>query len=297
MLKVVGVGDNVIDRYMHKGMMYPGGNSVNFAVYAAQLGYQAAYVGVIADDKEAKVITDALNACGIDSSHCQHVRGETGLSTTTVDEQGDRTITDNNEYGAVKSTPLQLNTQRLDFIAGFDIAHSSCYSFIEDQLHLIKERCVSLVYDFSDQWDESEFERVCPNINIAFFSGKKLAKKELVKALQKTLDLGCQLAITTIGKSGALISNGRKVYSSAPYNLDAVVVDTLGAGDSFLTGFLTTYFNGLKQFESLAGPQNTTENDFDRFEDALIEYSMQVGNLLAIKNCMYFGAFGLGVPM
>lgn len=300
MIRVVGVGDNVIDRYMHMGMMYPGGNSLNFAVYAKQLGHQAAYVGVIANDEYGRVITNPLQALHIDTSYCEFVQGETGLSTTTI-ENGDRTITDDNDYGAVKATPLQLTQTRLDYISTFDIAHSSCFSFIEDQLHLIKERGIPLVYDFSDLWEEKDLEAICPTIGIAFFSGKKLPDNELKRLLKKAVDLGCELAITTIGKRGAILYNGRQYYQSAPYNLEAAVVDTLGAGDSFLTGFLTTYIEGKKRFALSANTRNaalnTTEEDRGRYENALIEYAMQAGNLLAINNCMFYGAFGHGVHL
>ena len=297
MIKVVGVGDNVIDRYMHMGMMYPGGNSVNFAVLAKRMGHEAAYMGVIADDRYARVVTDALAAEGVDDSQCAYVHGETGLSTTTIDENGDRTITDNNEYGAVKATPLQLTDERLAFIAGFDIAHSSCFSFIEDQLHRIKSLGVPLVYDFSDLWQEADFDAICPNIDVAFFSGKKLPREALEALLAKAIGLGCTLAISTVGKQGALIYNGRKVYSGMPYNLDAEVVDTLGAGDSFLTGFLTTYVEGLKTWKAAEGDRVATRQDWHRFEDGLIEYGIQAGNLMAIKCCMEYGAFSHGVAL
>ena len=37
MVKVLGLGDNVCDVYLHTGTMYPGGQAVNFAVYARML--------------------------------------------------------------------------------------------------------------------------------------------------------------------------------------------------------------------------------------------------------------------
>ena len=46
MVKVLGLGDNVCDVYLHTGTMYPGGQAVNFAVYAGQLGAQADFMGV-----------------------------------------------------------------------------------------------------------------------------------------------------------------------------------------------------------------------------------------------------------
>ena len=33
-MKVIGYGDNVTDRYVTQNMLYPGGNCINFAVYA-----------------------------------------------------------------------------------------------------------------------------------------------------------------------------------------------------------------------------------------------------------------------
>ena len=38
MVKVLGLGDNVCDIYLNERTMYPGGQAVNFAVYAGMLG-------------------------------------------------------------------------------------------------------------------------------------------------------------------------------------------------------------------------------------------------------------------
>lgn len=43
-MKIAGIGDNVIDRYMNMGIMFPGGNAVNVAAHAALLGAELAYV-------------------------------------------------------------------------------------------------------------------------------------------------------------------------------------------------------------------------------------------------------------
>ena len=37
-ISVLGLGDNVIDRFVDRGVFYPGGNGINFAVFARQLG-------------------------------------------------------------------------------------------------------------------------------------------------------------------------------------------------------------------------------------------------------------------
>lgn len=300
MTRLIGVGDNVVDCNYTTGNMYPGGNSLNFAVYGKQIGCETAYVGVFGNDKEAKVILNALKAKNIDTSRCVIVEGETGRCGIHL-TNGDRTIVDENDAGVVKSKPLQITEELLSYIKTFDIAHSSCFSYIEEQLHLIKEVGVPVVYDFSDVWEEEDFKKVCPNINYAFFSGKDLLDEELEKILKKIVDeYGCNLGITTIGGRGAIVYDGRKIYKKLPYNFESRVVDTTGAGDSWITAFISTYIENKKLLEKLM--KDNVNNfirqvDIDNFNENLIELSMCAGNLLARRNCLVEGSFGCGVTL
>lgn len=65
-MKIAGIGDNVIDRYMNMGIMFPGGNAVNVAAHAALLGAEAAYVGSIGADREGKILKNALESLGVE---------------------------------------------------------------------------------------------------------------------------------------------------------------------------------------------------------------------------------------
>lgn len=66
MIKVLGLGDNVVDKYMHIKTMYPGGNALNIAVLARLSGIEVGYLGVFGDDEAAKhvykTVSDRLNA-------------------------------------------------------------------------------------------------------------------------------------------------------------------------------------------------------------------------------------------
>ena len=47
-VSALGFGDNVVDKYEHIKTMYPGGNCVNFAVYAKMFGAKrSAYMGYL----------------------------------------------------------------------------------------------------------------------------------------------------------------------------------------------------------------------------------------------------------
>lgn len=42
-MKLLGLGDNVCDLYLHTGMMYPGGQALNVAVNAVKLGARSRF--------------------------------------------------------------------------------------------------------------------------------------------------------------------------------------------------------------------------------------------------------------
>jgi sugar/nucleoside kinase (ribokinase family) len=300
MIKAVGIGDYVIDRYYHYGLMFPGGNALNFAVYSKQLGCDSAFVGVLADDKFADVVTRAIDERGIDRSRCVRAHGDTWLCSTRL-ENGERTISDDNDGGVVKNQPLKVDEDLLAYVRGFDIVHANINGSIDDEIGKLKTVGVPIIYDYSDLWEsEADLLKMCPHIDFAFFSGKKLPQNELKRLLTRLVENGCELAICTIGKQGSIAYDGNKYYTKKPYNLEGAVVDTLGAGDSFLTGFIISYIEGCKRLQSITAGEPgkiCTAEDVRSYREGLIEYSMQVGNLLAIKNCMVLGAFGQGVAL
>ena len=298
MARLIGIGDNVVDCNYTSKVVYPGGDCVNFAVFGKQIGQETAYVGKIAKDRWGEVILQALRDKNVDVSRCEIEEGETGRCGIHLTD-GDRTIVDENDAGIVKAKPLSLSEELLTYVKTFDLAHSSCYSHIEGELHKIKEAGVPVLYDFSDEWNDEVLEKLCSQINIAFFSGKDLEEEVLKSYLKKCVDeYGCRMAITTIGGRGAIVYNGRKFYQKSPYNFQGGVVDTTGAGDSWITGFMSSYLNNMKYLEILkeGAPKNFVNSaDIEDFEDYAIEYSMCLGNLLARRNCLVEGSFGLGI--
>src|SRR4051812_24424769 len=62
-VRVLGLGDNIVDRFVDRGVEYPGGNAVNVAVFARQLGAEAAYLGVFGDDEQGRFVRQAIEDC------------------------------------------------------------------------------------------------------------------------------------------------------------------------------------------------------------------------------------------
>ncbi|MBQ9942613.1 MAG: hypothetical protein IJP03_06380 [Christensenellaceae bacterium] len=297
MIKVIGIGDNVVDKYVHQSTYYPGGCSINFATYAARLGHEAAFIGLLARDKEAAVIRASLDLHGIDYSRCNYCDGETGICSTQFID-GDRIIIDDNDLGAVKATPMKLSPEQVEYIATFDVAHSSRFGYMEGEFKKVKAAGVPLVYDFADDWTLEKIDAICPDITVALISGGDRTDEELKEILKRAYSHGLELAITTIGMRGAIIYDGKEFYTKKPFNITEKAMDTMGAGDSFLTGFITTYYDGKKTFANMtaSAPERfASGTGKDDYKADLIRYAMSVGNLVAITTCFVNGATGNGV--
>ena len=80
MVKVLGLGDNVCDVYMHTHTMYPGGQALNVAVYARGMGAEAAFLGVHGKDEVAAHVQATLTEKGLDQSRSRHYEGENGFA-------------------------------------------------------------------------------------------------------------------------------------------------------------------------------------------------------------------------
>ena len=130
-VKVLGFGDNVVDKYEHLKIMYPGGNAVNFAVYAKRFGAErSAYMGIFGSDREAEHIIGSLEAEQIELIKCVQVIGENGCSKNTVID-GDRVFLESNEGGVRGDMRYALNRFDLEYICQFDVVHTGNYCFTE----------------------------------------------------------------------------------------------------------------------------------------------------------------------
>src|SRR5699024_792353 len=65
------------------------------------------------------------------------------------------------------------------------------------------------------------------------------SQKECLELINTSHKLGTSNVIITRGKKGALFSNGKNIYEQP--SIETKVVDTLGAGDSFIAKFLIQF--------------------------------------------------------
>lgn len=267
-MKVIGVGDNVVDKYEHRRVRYPGGNVLNFSVYAAMLGAESAYLGIFGDDNAAEHVQRALAARSIDTRYCRQVAGENGYARLTI-QQGERVFLDSNLGGVRQTESMAFILPHRDWLQDFSLIHTSSYSYIDEQLPELARLPGWLSYDFSDDFVTEQALPLCRWLDAAFFSCADRSLEETRELLVKVVEAGSRYAIATRGAEGALLFDGKNWYQQAP---EAVTpVDTLGAGDAFITAFLLSF----RQQGDIAA-------------------ALHAGAQFAAKICLLEGAFGDG---
>ena len=276
-VSALGFGDNVVDKYEHIKTMYPGGNCVNFAVYAKMFGAKrSAYMGYFGNDAEAEHVMYALDDIGIETVKCKQLEVENGCARATLVD-GDRVFLGSNEGGIRGKTPYVLDRFDLEYIRQFDFVHSGNYCFMEKELPKIREAGVPISFDFSDDSEDSYYAEVAPTVDYAFcsFDG---TDEEAREHLKKIVSYGPKLAVASRGADGCILYDGQEYYVQKAVPIKEVV-DTMGAGDSLITSFMVAYTDHLKK--GITG-------------ETAIRESLAAAAEFASKVCGMNGAFGYG---
>lgn len=280
-MKVIGFGDNVADVYLHTRTRYPGGNSVNFAVFAKQLGVPAAYMGVFGNDDIAAFIQKELSEIGLDLSRCVQREGENGYAEVNLVE-GDRVFVGGNRGGISTEQPIVLEEDDLAYLKEFALIHSGCYASVESQLPALRRTEALIAFDFSE---ESKFrsddylDRVCPFIDFALFSGGNASEEDIDALVKRVSAYGVRHVLVTRGARGPVFFSDSTRYTGQVEFVEPV--DTMGAGDSFLTAFLIDLIqNGWSKAQA---PSREA-----------IEDGLKKAASFSAKTCLVDGAFGHG---
>lgn len=100
------------------------------------------------------------------------------------------------------------------------------------------------------------------------------------------------MVIATRGADGAALMTQEGFYEQSPNLVEAK--DTMGAGDSFIASFLTSYLGGLRggtDFKDGPGKGITKRSEY---EDVLIRISLYRAAIFSAEQCQRAGSFGYG---
>lgn len=282
---IIGVGDNVCDKYRHLGMMYPGGQAYNVAANCRLEGWPAAYIGSFGNDAVAQHLIATAEKLGLDISRARHYEGENAYAIVDL-KDGERIFVGSNKGGVSRLNPLRFTQEELDYIASFAAVHTSNDGRIED-LASVSSLPNYFSYDFSYTWkDEERTAGVCPHLDFGFLSCAELSDEDVEAQVRKMHAYGCRIVIATMGSRGAVAFDGTIMQYHRPEAVKPL--DTLGAGDAMTAGFLMHF---LTEKENAPADQRFTVTP------ELLYDCLASGARLAAKCCLVYGAFGMGAEI
>jgi fructoselysine 6-kinase len=239
---VACVGDNCVDVLRSRGdVEVAGGNALNVAVNLAAMSRRVGYFGAVGGDRRGDLILASARGAGVDVAGVDRRDGPTGVTIVEHGPGGERIFVEE-DYGVAAE-------HRLD---GITAALLTEYRWI----HLARQPDVDLLsarrggstaprisYDAGDHTGSEELARIAPSVDVLFLStvGSELDAYRLAEELQRTCG---GVVVVTMGAKGAvaLDPDGRFLTQAAvPV---AEVVDTLGAGDAFIAGFIDAQLDG-----------------------------------------------------
>ena len=237
-MNIACFGDNCVDSYRETGEVFPGGNPVNVAACLRRLGERASYLGAVGDDPNGAFLLAALRGKGVDVSHVRVVRGSTAVSYISV-VGGERTFTGFEEGVMADYRP---GAEDIDFICRHDLAVTGLWGRSESALEAIRRRGVPTAYDASDDPFGSIAASALPHATLFFFSDPDSGDDEIRDKLTRLRALGPDTVTATRGGRGSMCFDGASFYTAGIVPCE--VVDTMGAGDSYIAGFLAAWLGG-----------------------------------------------------
>ncbi len=179
----------------------------------------------------------ALAGKGVEISHLRRLPGKTALTHVTL-VNGERVF---GEYEEGVMGKFRLSEADFDFIAEHQLFCSGLWSHTEKDLARVRSLGVTVAFDFADRPDSDVGITAMPHTDLAFFSDDLSDVETLRQRLAYYCALGPKWVIATRGDKGSLALVDGAYYEQGI--VPCAVVDTMGAGDSYIAAFLAAYLD------------------------------------------------------
>ncbi|MBD2614273.1 fructokinase [Nostoc linckia z18] len=270
---------------------YPGGAPANVACALVKLGTPTAFIGAVGEDEPGNALVKLLEDVGVETTGVQrHPTAPTRQVYVTRDLAGDRTFAGFGQYDTSEFADTRLSAKHLpsslfqeaDFLVlgTLELAYPESEQAVYRALELAEQYDLKIVLDVNWRpvfWHDPNIahQKIPELFNKVDFL--KLSKEE-AEWLFETADPGAityRLAsiegvLVTDGENGCTYCLGENEGKLPSFSIP--VVDTTGAGDSFLAGFV----HQLRQYgiHSLRDAETAKR---------IVTYASAVGALTTIK--------------
>lgn len=248
---------NQTEKLVDSAVLTIGSSSAIFACGAARLGLKVAFIGVCGQDVFGRFMLAELQERGVDVSNILvRVDGQTGLSVILTQGMDRAILTHPGLIAALRASDISdalLRNARHLHVASYFL-QTSLQPDLPDLFQ--RARNFGLTTSLDTNYDPSEswvgFDELLSVTNVFLPNEKEalsLSKQSNILLAADHLGSRVETLGIKLGEDGALgVRRGEEVrVASIPVN----VVDTVGAGDSFDSGFLYGYVNSWSLEKSL----------------------------------------------
>ncbi len=239
----------VVDSVMVPVDLRIGNTGAGVALAAHAIGLRVAVVDTLGDDPPGDVVRAALDRAGIESLLLADPRG-TRRSVSLIDPYGQR-MSLYDPRGPWPGPPPLAPPELVDIAKRTQHVHVSIMDWMLDLLPALAATGRPVSTDLHD-WDGlATYHRPFgAAADLVFVSGTRLS--DVDAALAAILALGsASLAVATLGERGArLLAKGSPALDIPATTPSQPIVDTNGAGDAFVAGFIAGRLRGWLADES-----------------------------------------------
>ena len=249
-----------------------GSSTAIFAANAAALGAKVAFCGMIGDDSFGDLVETSLQAKGVDTRYL--IRQNKYATGATICMSYDEDRANLTYQGAMDYMSLaDINPEVFKQTKHIHISSIYMQSGVKRDLMKILELCKEngVTTSLDSQWDPAEkwdldYKAVLPLVTVFMPNETELKfltrSETLEEAIEKIRPYTNAAVIKCGSKGSILVRKGQPDRVQAAL-LNRNVVDCIGAGDSFNSGFLARFADGddlvrCQQYGNMTGAVNTT---------------------------------------
>jgi sugar/nucleoside kinase (ribokinase family) len=234
-----------------------GGNGANTSYAIAKLGVPVALMSLAGPDAAGDALIERLQKAGANTALVKRVAAQTSAVVALVAHDGRRALLYQLGASAESFDPLALPEGATHFHLAAVYRMRDLRTRGPAFLHAAKEAGISTSVD--TQWDhEGEWWPVLapslPYTDLLFVNedeGRQLTGLRDPAAVALALrDAGAREVVVKLGARGCFASTGEGDFYSPALNVE--VVDTTGAGDCFVGGYLAGLYQGKPHREAAA---------------------------------------------
>lgn len=249
-----------------------GSSTAIFAANAAALGAKVGFCGMIGNDSFGDLVEQSLQRKGVDTRYL--IRQDKYATGATICMSYDEDRANLTYQGAMDYMSLKdINPEVFQSTKHIHISSIFMQSGVKNDLIKILELCKAngVTTSLDSQWDPTEqwdldYKAVLPLVTVFMPNETELKfltrSAKLDEAIEKIRPY-INAAVIKCGSRGSLLMRQGKQDRIQKALLNKNVVDCIGAGDSFNSGFITRFAAGdaldiCQQYGNMTGAVNTT---------------------------------------